>query len=126
MTSLYPTLVSDRLVNTVNFYEDFFGFVPVIEKEGYVLLQKNDMFLAIFDAAHKCVGRLTETVQGLILSMPVQDVKAAYENLYMEGLEMYKEYGVDMHGKNHFVVYDPNGVLINVHEPLDIPGQIAA
>ena len=84
------------------------------------------MCLAIFDAAHKCVDQLKQTVRGLILSIPVHDVKAAYDNLYMEGLDMYKEYGVDMHGKNHFVVYDPNGVLINVHEPLDIPGQIAA
>ncbi len=129
MAHLYPTLVSDKLVSTVNFYEDFFGFVPAIEKEGYVFLQsadKPDMCLAIFDAAHKCVGRLKETVQGLILSMPSKDVSAAYDRLYMEGVEMFKELGQDINGLKHFVVRDPNGVLINVHEPMEIPCQVAA
>jgi hypothetical protein len=34
----------------------------------------------------------------------------------MEGLELYKEFGTDINGSRHFVVYDPNGILVNVTE----------
>ncbi len=129
MIGFYPTLVSDKLVETVNFYEDFFGFVPAIEKEGYAFLQnkdKPDICLAVFDAAHECVERLKESVSGLILSFPVKDVKGMYDRLYMEGLELYKDMGEDINGKQHFVVYDPNGILINVHESMAVSLKAAA
>jgi catechol 2,3-dioxygenase-like lactoylglutathione lyase family enzyme len=112
------TLISERLVETVNFYEDFFGFVPVIEKEGYVSLRKHDdedMCITVFDTNHKCVENMP-SVQGVILNFSVHDAKAAYDHFYMEGLDFYKEYGTDVNGHQHFVVKDPNGVLINIIE----------
>lgn len=112
------TLVSDRWIDTVNFYEDFFGFVPVVEKDGYVQLQKGDdagMCLSVFSADHKCVKDVP-SVQGVILNFSVSDAKSAFDHFYMEGLDFFKEYGTDINGQNHFVVKDPNGVLINIKE----------
>lgn len=128
MGSFYPVLVSDRFVDTVNFYEDFFGFVPAIEEEGYVMLKGQDnpgLQIAVFDTKHKCLSDRVPPVQGLILSLEVGDAKAAYDRLYMEGLELYKEYGRDLHGRPHFVVYDPNGVLVNVFEKLPVTDCLA-
>ncbi len=124
MGSFYPILVSEKLVDTVNFYEDFFGFIPAIEKDGYVMLKGNDnpdLKIAVFDTRHECVSDRVPPVQGLIISLEVKDAKAAYDRLYMEGLELYKDFGHDIHGKPHFVVYDPNGVLVNVHEKTLVP-----
>lgn len=118
--SIYSTLVSDKLVQTVNFYEDHFGFIPVIEKDGYVMLQSKDNVIAVFDAHHECVYERIKPVQGLILNIQLKNVEEIYNRLYMEGLEIYKELGQDINGKKHFVVYDPNGVLVNIHEPIDI------
>src|SRR5690606_5081011 len=101
-----------------NFYEDYFDFIPVTEKDGFVVLEHRDnpaMRISVFDAGHRCVTSIPST-QGLILNIAVGDAKAAYDHLYMEGLTMYKEYGRDIHGNNHFVATDPNGVLINVVE----------
>lgn len=120
MSGLYTTIVSNCLISTVNFYEDHFGFVPVIEKDGYVLLQHDDspsVRIAIFDKAHDCVNDLSEPVKGVIVNVMVPDVKAKYDDLYMEGLDIHKEYGTDINGYEHFVVYDPNGIWVNVHAP---------
>jgi uncharacterized glyoxalase superfamily protein PhnB len=129
MARFYPTLVSEQIVDTINFYEDYFGFVPTFEKEGYALLQdpkEPDTCIAVFDAHHDCVSRLEQSVQGVIITMAVDDIEAAYDNLYMEGLEMYKHMGVDVHGDRHFVVYDPNGILVNVIEGKFAKAQLAA
>lgn len=123
MKNLYPTLVSDKFVETINFYEDFFGFAPLVEQEGYALLQQKDnadMRLAVFDVNHKCVSDRVQPVQGVILSLAVDNVEHLYNELFMEGLEMYKDLGQDVNDRRHFVVYDPNGVLINVSEPLEM------
>lgn len=123
MTDFHPTIVSDKYVPTINFYEDYFGFVPTIEKDGFTLLQKHDnphQRIAVFDASHECVEGRVMPVQGLILNVAAENLKSAYDTLYMEGLELYKDLGTDIHGRKHFVVYDPNGVLVNVHEAVEV------
>jgi uncharacterized glyoxalase superfamily protein PhnB len=122
MVGFHATLISDKMIETVNFYEDFFGFVPVIEEERYVLLSKKDdpsLRIAVFDSAHPCIYTVAPA-QGVILNLWSSRVKTLYDELYMEGLEMYKELGTDVHGNSHFVVIDPNGVLVNVCEPVEI------
>jgi hypothetical protein len=123
MASFYPTLVTDKLVNTVNFYEDYFDFVPAVEKDGYVLMQKKadpSVCIAVFDRQHKCVAEFGISVQGLIVNIVERDVKTKWDDLYMEGLDIYKDFGTDINGADHFVVYDPNGILVNVHAPVQL------
>ncbi len=120
MGEFYTTIVSDRMVTTINFYEDNFGFVPAIEKEGYALLRHKEnksACIAVFDTAHDCVRDLTNAAQGIIVNIVVNDVKKKYDSLYMEGLDICKEYGEDINGVEHFVVYDPNRIMVNVHAP---------
>ncbi|PZQ46408.1 MAG: glyoxalase [Micavibrio aeruginosavorus] len=129
MAQFYPTLVTDKLVSTVNFYEDYFGFVPAVEQDGYALLQNvNDPHnkIAVFDKTHRCVADFNQAVQGVILSIAVDDVDQAYDTLYMEGLEVYKELGTDVHGTRHFVVYDPNRILVNVLQAEKAEMRLAA
>lgn len=123
MTAFHPTIVSDKYVPTINFYEDFFGFVATVEKEGFTLLQNISnpgSRIAIFESSHECVADRVSPVQGLILNLPVEDVRTKYDALYMEGLDFYKELGTDIYGRKHFVVYDPSGVLVNVHEAVEV------
>ncbi len=120
MTPIYSTLVTTQFAKTVNFYEDHFGFVPSVEKEGYALLCAPDnrsQCIAVFDSEHECVKNGISPVQGVILNIATQDMKAMYDYLYMEGVDIYKEPGIDILGQKHFVIYDPNGVLVNIYEP---------
>lgn len=125
MAPFYPTLVSDHLVTTVNFYEDHFDFVPAFETDKYVLLQKKgdpEVCIAVFDSSHVCVAEYGHSVQGLIVNIVQENVQSKYDDLYMEGVEIFKDLGKDIHGAEHFVVYDPNGILVNVHAPLQFAG----
>lgn len=120
MTPFYPKLVSEKFVKTINFYEDFFGFVPAVEQDGYVLMRSQEnpiLCIGLFDKDHHCVSPLNSASKGVIVNIVVNDVKAKYDDLYMEGVEIYKELGKDVNGKDHFVVFDPNGVLVNIHAP---------
>lgn len=122
MAPFYPTLVSDQFVDTVNFYEDYFDFVPAIEKDGFVMLAKKtdpSICIGVFDRQHECMAEYGTSVQGMIVNIVERDVKSKYDDLYMEGVEMYKDYGKDINGADHFVVYDPNGILVNVHAPTE-------
>lgn len=123
MAAFYPTIVSDCMVRTINFYEDHFDFVPAIENDGYVLMRHQEnpsACIAIFDAAHKCVCDVEQSVKGVIVNIVIQDVKGKYDALYMEGLDIHKEYGQDINGKDHFVVFDPNRIMVNVHAPFSL------
>lgn len=119
MGRFYPTLVTGNHVDTINFYEDYFGFVPTVEKDGYALMQSQmnpDSFIAVFESGHQCVAPIQQSVQGLILTIGVDNLDDMYDTLYMEGIELYKELGTDINGDRHFVVYDPNRILVNVVE----------
>lgn len=123
MSSFHPTIVSDKFTPTVNFYEDYFGFVPAIEEEGYTVLCKDDGCnerIAVCAADHERLKGLVQPVQGLILNIAVDDVKSKYDSLYMEGLDIFREMGTDIFGRQNFIVYDPNGVLVNVHEAVSL------
>lgn len=129
MGQFYPTLVTGNHVNTINFYEDYFGFVPTIEKDGYALLQSQthpENYIALFEAGHECMAHFVQPVQGVILRICVEDIETAYDTLYMEGLEMFKELGTDINGARHFVVYDPNGILVNVVETIGAQARLVA
>lgn len=123
MAPIYSTLVTTQFAKTVDFYEDHFGFVPVVEKEGYAFLQSPDNgsnCIAVFDNEHECVRGNVNAVQGLILNIAMADIGGMYDYLYMEGIDVYKEPGTDIMGRKHFVITDPNGVLVNVYEPAPI------
>jgi len=119
MTSFHPTLVSKKFNETINFYEDYFGFRIALEEDRLAILQLKDdpkVCLSVYDIKYASEG--IKPVSGLVLNVPCKDVQAVYEQLYMEGLEMHKELGHDFRGNHHFIVRDPNGVLINVTEPM--------
>jgi len=123
MALFHPTIVSGKHIATVNFYEDYFDFIPVVEEDGFTLLRNPALEgerIAIFDASHECIKGV-DPVQGLILNIPVEDLSKKHDMLYMEGLEFFKDMGTDIYGRKHFVVYDPNGVLVNVHEAVEVP-----
>lgn len=124
MVSSYPTIVSDRLVSTVNFYEDYFDFVPTIEQDGYVLLKKGtrpDACIAVYDPASKaCKHATVLSGKGVIVNIVEEDVKAKFDALYMEGIEIAQDLAEDINGNEHFIVYDPNGIMVNVHAPMTL------
>ena len=122
----YPIICTGDFVHTVAFYEDYFEYVPVLEMENFVILQRkewSDMYLAIIDSNHQAIpARYRKPVRGMILSFPVHSAQKAFLELYMEGLNVLSEPEPALCGRSHFFVEDPNGILIDVAEEIDIEG----
>ena len=120
----YPIVCTEKFVQTVAFYEDYFGYSPAFEMEGFVILKREDwdeMYLAVIDSTHEAIPeQYQRAVSGMILNMPVKDVGAAYQELYWEGLNIVSEPEAVLCGRKHFFVEDPNGILIDIAENVAI------
>lgn len=114
----YPVICTDRLVESVNFYEDHFDFIPEIQMEEYVLLRhqdNKDRYIAFIDVTCPILPTEAQKVtSGLIISFPVKNVDAAYQQAYWEGLDIVDEPKPALCGRKHFLVKDPNGIYIDV------------
>ena len=123
----YPIICTDKYVQTVNFYEDHLGYVVAMETKGFVVLKREEfdnMFLAIADKDHASIPEeYRNTTSGMILAYPVADVRASYQDLYWEGLTLVNEPAETICGRLHFMLEDPNGILVDVSEniPISIP-----
>ncbi len=117
---LHTVICTDRLVKTVNFYEDFFEFVPVFETEDHVLMQRGDDVksqIAIIDVNHASLpDGFRNVTSGLMLSFPVDDVKKSYEHFYYEGVDMASAPATASCGQEYFMMKDPNNNLITLIE----------
>src|SRR5690606_41529644 len=63
---------------------------------------------------------------GALLSFEVEDVDAEYARLKEAGLPMLLDLRDEPFGQRHFIVADPNGVLIDVIKPIPPTAEFAA
>ncbi|TVX99891.1 VOC family protein [Cohnella terricola] len=120
VSSFYPVILTDQVISTAAFYEDYFGFKKMFEANWYISLNMpgNDIpyELAILDASHTTIPDAYRTkVRGLILNFEVDDVDAEYERLIRKAkLPLELDIRSEDFGQRHFITSDPNGVLIDI------------
>ena len=59
-------------------------------------------------------------MKGMILSMPMHDVQAAFKEFYWEGLTVISEPSEAPCGRLHALIEDPNGILIDISENIPL------
>lgn len=115
---LHTVICTDKLVKTVNFYEDFFGFYPVFETDDHVIMQRGSdkkSQIAIIDINHESLPEgFRKVTSGLMLNFPVDDIKKSYEYFYYEGIDMASELQEASCGQDYFMMRDPNDNLITI------------
>jgi len=125
----YPIICSEQFSKTVAFYEDHFDYVPEFEMQGFSILKRSDrddVYLAVISSQHDALpAAYKHPVQGMLLSYPVDDVDEFYDHVYHEGLTLMSEPRSLACGRKHFYIEDPNGILIDVAENIDISAIIA-
>ncbi len=118
--AFYPIICTDKLKETINFYEDHFGFRPYYEIEYYAYLnhpEHEDMHIGIADLSHPDLPpNYKSTVSGMMLSFFTDDIQKMYDELYMEGVDLASEIKDEACGRRHFGVIDPNGIMISVSQ----------
>ncbi|WP_433357351.1 VOC family protein [Microtetraspora malaysiensis] len=123
LTSFYPVICTSRLQESRDFYTGLFGFETTFEADWYVSLQRAGTLpyeLALLDRRHPTLPEAYRVpVRGLLLNFEVEDVDAEWERLVVrEGLRAELELRSEDFGQRHFIVADPNGVLIDVITPI--------
>ncbi|WP_455351314.1 VOC family protein [Streptomyces sp. SYSU K217416] len=122
LTSFYPVIGTARLRESQDFYTRLMGFETTFEADWYVSLRRpgNPPYeLALLDHTHPTLPEgYRDPVRGLLLNFEVEDVDAEWDRLVVrEGLSAELELRSEDFGQRHFIVADPNGVLIDVITP---------
>lgn len=120
----YPIICSENFEKTVAFYEDHFDFVPKLEMKGFAILKRenwDNIYLSVIDSNHAAIPEEHKRpVQGLLLNYPVENVVKFYDYAYHEGLTLLSEPKDAACGRKHFYIEDPNGVLIDIAQNIDL------
>lgn len=130
LTSFYPVIGTSRLTESRDFYVRLLGFEVTFEADWYVSLRRPGdppYELALLDPAHPTVPEgHREPARGLLLNFEVADVDAEWERLVVrEGLRPELELRSEDFGQRHFIVADPNGILVDVITPIAPTGEFA-
>jgi catechol 2,3-dioxygenase-like lactoylglutathione lyase family enzyme len=129
LTSFYPVVATatDRIAESRDFYTTWFGFEVTFEADWYISLRRPGpphYELALLDAGHTTIpAGYRRTAAGLLLNFEVTDVDSEYERLVRQGgLTPELDLRSEEFGQRHFIVADPNGVLIDVIMPIPPSG----
>ncbi len=129
LSSFYPVVMTERVAETRDFYIRHFDFDVTFDADWYVSLKRTDASyeLAILDPRHETVPpAYSVPVSGLILNFEVADVDAEYQRLVVTaGLSEVLPLRNEAFGQRHFIVADPNGVLVDVITPIEPSAEFA-
>lgn len=122
-SSYYPVLMTDRLAETARFYETHFRFTRLFDSDWYVHLQSREdpgVNLAILDGSHATIPAPARggRASGMLLNFEVDNVDAEHERALAQGLTVLLGLRDEAFGQRHFIVQGPDGVLIDVIQPI--------
>lgn len=130
LTGFYPVIGTHRIAESQAFYTEQLGFETTFAADWYVSLKHSEQphfELALLQPDHPTVPEGFRTAAaGMLLNFEVADVDAQYRRLVVEGghrpvLDIRSE---DF-GQRHFIITDPNGILIDVITMIPPQGEFA-
>lgn len=128
-TSCYPVLMTADVAGAAAFYAANFEFTAMFTADWYVHLQSvHDpaVNLAILDMYHHTIPAAARgKTGGIILNFEVEDVDSHYARLVDGGLSIALPLQSEDFGQRHFIVKGPDGVLIDVIQPIPPSAEYA-
>ncbi|WP_298726126.1 VOC family protein [uncultured Ferrovibrio sp.] len=130
LTQYYPVICTQDVAATRAFYEQHFNFAPAFESDWYVHLTSKvdpNTHLAVLDCRHETIPEgYRKPAQGVLINFEVEDVDAEYSRAKDAGLNIRLDLRDEAFGQRHFIVADPNGILIDVIKPIPPSAEFAA
>jgi catechol 2,3-dioxygenase-like lactoylglutathione lyase family enzyme len=119
VTRLLPNICTDKMEETRDFYAELLGFVVGFEHQGWYIQMASPTHPQIQDGIMRRNHEFTpegfqQPAQGVIISVQVEDVDAAYTEVLKRGFRIEHERCDESFGMRRFMVADPNGLLINL------------
>lgn len=129
-TSFYPVLMTGDVARSAAFYTDHFDFKPLFVADWYQHLQSirdPAVNLAILDGDHDTIPpTFRGRASGLLLNFEVEDVDRVYDRLRQAGLPILLALRDEEFGQRHFITQDPDGVAIDIIQPIPPSAAFAA
>ena len=118
LKSLFPDICSTCLPESKQFYETLIGMKPVYEIDWYVQLRAEhdeNVQIAFVAKDHPSVPQgFGVDPQGVLITLELDDVDSVYERARELELPVVQELCDEEWGQRHFMVTDPNGLLVDV------------
>lgn len=117
---IVPNLASEDFAGSRDFYAAMFDMKVSVELDDWYLqlMPKSDKQLNVgfVKPDHELFAgrRVRPGAPGLVLTIHVDDVDDAYARAKKLGAPIVAAIRDEDHGQRHFLVTDPNGVLLNV------------
>lgn len=122
-SSLYPLLQVPDVEATARFYETAFGFTRIFSSDWYVQLRAaspHPLEIALIDQDHDSIPEAARgSSKNVILSFYVDDAAAEYARLSDGSVPMVQPLRDEVFGQRHFIVADPNGIMIDIITPIE-------
>lgn len=120
VTSVYPVLMSCDVEAAASFYRDLLGFETTFESDWYISLRHGVFELAILAHDHPTIPEGYRAVpQGVIVNLEVDDVDSVHARLAGDpAKEIVLPLRDEDFGQRHFIVAAPDGVLLDVIQPV--------
>jgi predicted enzyme related to lactoylglutathione lyase len=121
---IVPNLSSEAFVASRDFYVAMFDLVVSVELDDWYLqlMPESDTMLNIgfIRPDHELfAGRAASSgTYGVVLTIHVDDVDEAYQRAKRIGAEIAADIRNEDYGQRHFLVVDPNGLVLNVMSAL--------
>lgn len=116
-TACYPVLMSKTLTASRDFYTEMLGWKVSYEADFYVSLVSPDgrAQVAFVQADHPSVPEgYRSTPAGSLVTVELEDVDAVHARCLEQGKTIILPLRDEPWGQRHFMVEDPNGVLVDL------------
>lgn len=127
VTSFYPVLMSRDVAAAATFYRAALGFETTFEIDWYISLRLGAFELALLDYQHATVPAEHRALpQGLLINIEVEDVDELHDRFTeTAGLTPVLSLRDEDFGQRHFIVAGPDGVLLDVIQPIAPSAEFA-
>lgn len=123
MNSLFPDICSDAIAESKEFYTSLLGFKTVFAIDWYVQLRSPtdaNLQIAFVRRDHDSVpAEFREPPRGVIITVETDHVDALYERARRLGGEIVLGLRDEVWGQRHFMVRDPNGLLVDLVQMIE-------
>lgn len=119
-TSLYPVLMSRNVAAAAAFYRDGLGFETTYDSDWYVSLRLGVFELGLVAHDHPTIPEGYRALpQGVLVNLEVDEVDDVGARLAAHtGAEPLLPLRDEDFGQRHFIVAAPDGVLLDVIQPI--------
>jgi predicted enzyme related to lactoylglutathione lyase len=118
---------SDDIEQTADFYKELFGFEIIWRNEDWYIQLASPgnkvVQFGIIRRNHSFLPKhLQLSAQGIIFTIQVDNVDSVCKEVMKRGYHVVQALRDEEFGQRHFLMMDPNGLIVNVSMPIAMPG----